>query len=80
MKAWDYARTIFESGKLRNSYIKAEKDTTKTYFLIFRNGVNLCRLWTGVNLSLLWTGVNLSRLWTGVNLSRLGTGVNLSRL
>ena len=32
LKAWDYARTIFESEKLRISYIKAEKDTTKHIF------------------------------------------------
>ena len=34
-KAWDYARTIFESEKLRISYIKAEKDTRKHIFWYF---------------------------------------------
>ena len=29
LKAWDYARTIFRSEKLRIAYIKAEKDTKK---------------------------------------------------
>ena len=35
LKAWDYARTIFESEKLRISYIKAEKDTTEHIFWHF---------------------------------------------
>ena len=32
MKAWDYARTIFESEKLRIAYIKAEIGTGKHTF------------------------------------------------
>ena len=34
-KAWDYARTIFQSEKLRISYIKADKDTRKHIFWYF---------------------------------------------
>ena len=33
LKAWDYARTIFESEKLRIAYIKAEISTSKPIFL-----------------------------------------------
>ena len=36
MKAWDYARTIFESEKLRIAYIKAEKDTRKLFVDILK--------------------------------------------
>ena len=36
MKAWDYARTIFQSEKLRIAYIKAEKDTGKHIFRYFK--------------------------------------------
>ena len=32
LKAWDYARTIFESEKLRIAYIKAEIGTSKLIF------------------------------------------------
>ena len=32
LKAWDYARTIFESEKLRIAYIKAEIGTGKPIF------------------------------------------------
>ena len=32
LKAWDYARTIFESEKLRIAYIKAEIGTGKAIF------------------------------------------------
>ena len=35
MKAWDYARTIFQSEKLRIAYIKAEKDSRKHIFSHF---------------------------------------------
>ena len=35
LKAWDYARTIFQSEKLRIAYIKAEKDTRKHNFRYF---------------------------------------------
>ena len=40
MKAWDYARTIFQSEKLRIVYIKAEKDTRKHIFWYFE-GLNV---------------------------------------
>ena len=36
LKAWDYARTIFQSEKLRIAYIKAEKDTGKHIFRYFK--------------------------------------------
>ena len=36
LKAWDYARTIFQSEKLQISYIKAEKDTRKHIFDILK--------------------------------------------
>ena len=35
LKAWDYARMIVQSEKLRIAYIKAEKDTRKHIFWHF---------------------------------------------
>ena len=35
LKALDYVRTIFQSEKLRISYIKAEKETRKHIFWYF---------------------------------------------
>ena len=36
LKAWDYARTIFQSEKLRIAYIKAEVGIGELFFLMFR--------------------------------------------
>ena len=35
LKAWGYAQTIFDRGKLQIAYIKAEKDTRKHIVLYF---------------------------------------------
>ena len=37
LKAWDYARTIFRSEKLRIAYIKPEIGTGKHIFLCFED-------------------------------------------
>ena len=45
MKAWDYARTIFQSEKLRIAYIKAEIGTGKHSCLCFEDHVWLCTMY-----------------------------------